>query len=194
MTDIKKPLHKLPVCLQGVPVNENDYPNFWTMITSGATIPAEYHEGGAQLGVLFEGYLFRCAKTFVPKYELGAWNYFYCKRGEQLFYLKPTWAKDVVLVDNTLTDKDLDSQAFGFYITLYALHQYRHVAKEAHWDNVYAKMIEWAKRQLSDAQGLEYAVFSTDEDTEESKRVREAIAIINNITLSKPQTLKSIAA
>lgn len=194
MTDTKNPLHKLPTCLQGVPVSENDYPNFWAMITSGATVPAEYREGGSQMGMLFEGYLFRCAKTFVTKYELGAWNYFYCKRGGQLFYLKPSWAGNVVLTNNTLTDKDLDPQAFGFYITLYALNQYRYIAKETHWASVYAKMIEWAKQQLVDAQGMEYEILVSGEDTEEGRRIREAMAIIDNITLSKAQSLKSFAA
>lgn len=186
--------HKLPICLQGVPVNENDYSNFWSMITSGAKIPAEYSEGGAQMGMLFEGYLFRCAKTFVSEYELGAWNYFHFHRSSKLFYLKPTWTADVVLIDNILTDKHLDPQAFGFYITLYALNQYRYVAKETHWSDVYVQMIEWAKHQLAEAQKIDATFLVANEDAEESKRVLEATAIINNIALSKPKNLESIAA
>lgn len=182
-----KPLrHQLPNCLSGIAVSSNSYSNFWEMMTAGTVIPVEYREGGLQMGMLFEAYLFSCARYAATKYKPAAWKYAYCDRGRQIFYMYPEWDYNVETTDTTFTNLNLEPQAFGFYITLFALNQYRHVALEKHWAYIYDALLMWALNRITDARMLEMKASDTPESLAELVHLENALTIIGNIAKTEP--------
>lgn len=175
-------VHQLPNCLTGIPVSSNMYSGFWRLMTSGAVVPVEYREGGLQMGMLFESYLFCCARSMTNQYKPAPWKYVYCNRGRQLFYMYPEWDFNIKPADMIFSDLTLSAEAFGFYITLYALSEYRHVAPEKHWVHIYDTLSMWARNQITDARMLELKCGDTPESTAELAHLENALKIIENIS------------
>ena len=90
------------------------------------------------------------------------------------------------MTGNSYSNLNLEPQAFGFYITLFALNQYRHVALEKHWAYIYDALLMWALNRITDARMLEMKASDTPESLAELVHLENALTIIGNIAKTEP--------